>query len=184
MIPPSNGDGAYRDQPAAAGRPGCLHPEGARKGSQAALPDCGRDTRRPAVAEARFGKRNHLATAPGSVTAAVAPSASSSGTTGVAMAAGKRKRFGLMVWNCRTGALAHLGVARANVLEAKSLQGADADAARVRALAAYKTFSTYGKTPNRQYPSIRKPGRSMPNCSVRNRQCQFIIWPRPRRSLR
>jgi hypothetical protein len=45
-----------------------------------------------------------------------------------------------MVWNCWTGALAHLGVARANALEAKGLQGADADAARVRALAAYKTF--------------------------------------------
>jgi serine/threonine protein kinase len=45
-----------------------------------------------------------------------------------------------MVWNCWTGALAHLGVARGNALEAKSLQGADADAARVRALAAYKTF--------------------------------------------
>ena len=45
-----------------------------------------------------------------------------------------------MVWNCWTGALAHLGVARANALEAKSLQGADADAARVRALAAYKAF--------------------------------------------
>jgi tetratricopeptide (TPR) repeat protein/predicted Ser/Thr protein kinase len=29
-----------------------------------------------------------------------------------------------MVWNCWTGALAHLGVARANALEAKSLQGA------------------------------------------------------------
>ncbi len=45
-----------------------------------------------------------------------------------------------LVWNCWTGALAHLGVARANALEAKSLEGADADAARVRALAAYKTF--------------------------------------------
>ncbi len=45
-----------------------------------------------------------------------------------------------MVWNCWTGALAHLGVARANAVEAKSKQGADADAARVRALAAYKDF--------------------------------------------
>jgi eukaryotic-like serine/threonine-protein kinase len=45
-----------------------------------------------------------------------------------------------LVWNCWTGALAHLGVARANELEAKALQGADADAARVRALAAYKAF--------------------------------------------
>jgi Tfp pilus assembly protein PilF/predicted Ser/Thr protein kinase len=45
-----------------------------------------------------------------------------------------------VVWNCWTGALAHLGVARANALEARTLEGADADAARVRALAAYKTF--------------------------------------------
>jgi hypothetical protein len=40
-----------------------------------------------------------------------------------------------IVWNCWTGALAHLGVARANALQAKTSQGADADAARVRALA-------------------------------------------------
>ncbi|MGC1498550.1 MAG: tetratricopeptide repeat protein [Terriglobales bacterium] len=45
-----------------------------------------------------------------------------------------------IVWNCWTGALAHLGVARANALESKSLQGAEADAARARALAAYKDF--------------------------------------------
>lgn len=45
-----------------------------------------------------------------------------------------------IVWNCWTGALAHLGVARANVLESKSLEGAEADAARARALAAYKNF--------------------------------------------
>jgi serine/threonine protein kinase/tetratricopeptide (TPR) repeat protein len=45
-----------------------------------------------------------------------------------------------MVWNCWTGALAHLGVARANALQARTSQGADAYAARVRALAAYKDF--------------------------------------------
>jgi eukaryotic-like serine/threonine-protein kinase len=45
-----------------------------------------------------------------------------------------------IVWNCWTGALARLGVARANALQAKTSQGADADAARVRALAAYKDF--------------------------------------------
>src|ERR1035437_7097968 len=45
-----------------------------------------------------------------------------------------------IVWNCWTGALAHLGVARANALQSRTLQGADADAARVRALAAYKDF--------------------------------------------
>lgn len=45
-----------------------------------------------------------------------------------------------IVWNCWTGALAHLGVARANALESKALQGAEADAARARALAAYQDF--------------------------------------------
>jgi eukaryotic-like serine/threonine-protein kinase len=50
-----------------------------------------------------------------------------------------------IVWNCWTGALARLGVARANALQAKTSQGADADAARVRALAAYKDFLTLWK---------------------------------------
>lgn len=36
--------------------------------------------------------------------------------------------------------MAHLGVARTNALQARTLQGADADAARVRTLAAYKDF--------------------------------------------
>jgi tetratricopeptide (TPR) repeat protein len=45
-----------------------------------------------------------------------------------------------IVWNCWTGALAHIGVARANALQSRTSQGADADAARVRALAAYKNF--------------------------------------------
>jgi hypothetical protein len=43
------------------------------------------------------------------------------------------------------GALAHLGVARANALESRTAQGADADARRVRALAAYKDFLTLWK---------------------------------------
>jgi hypothetical protein len=50
-----------------------------------------------------------------------------------------------LVWNGWTGALAHLGVARANALESRTLQGAEADAARVRALAAYKDFLTLWK---------------------------------------
>jgi eukaryotic-like serine/threonine-protein kinase len=50
-----------------------------------------------------------------------------------------------IVWNCWTGALAHLGLARAYALKSKSSQGADADAARVRALAAYKDFLTLWK---------------------------------------
>jgi hypothetical protein len=43
---------------------------------------------------------------------------------------------GDIVWNCWTGALAHLGVARTHALQSRTSQGADADAVRVRALAA------------------------------------------------
>ena len=50
-----------------------------------------------------------------------------------------------IVWNCWTGALAHLGVARANALEARTLQGDDAKSARLRALAGYEDFLTLWK---------------------------------------
>ncbi len=59
-----------------------------------------------------------------------------------------------IVWNCWTGALARLGVARANALEAKTSQGADADAARVRALAAYKDFLTLWKDADPNIPLL------------------------------
>jgi tetratricopeptide (TPR) repeat protein len=45
-----------------------------------------------------------------------------------------------IVWNCWTGSLARLGVARASALEFRNSQGADADAARVRGLNAYEDF--------------------------------------------
>jgi tetratricopeptide (TPR) repeat protein len=57
-----------------------------------------------------------------------------------------------IVWNCWTGALAHLGVARANALQAKNSTGADADAARTRALAAYKDFLTLWKDADPDIP--------------------------------
>ena len=59
-----------------------------------------------------------------------------------------------IVWNCWTGALARLGVARANALEAKTSQGADADAARVRALAAYKDFLALWKDADPEIPIL------------------------------
>jgi serine/threonine protein kinase/tetratricopeptide (TPR) repeat protein len=59
-----------------------------------------------------------------------------------------------IVWNCWTGALAHLGVARANALQARTSQGADADAARTRALAAYKDFLTLWKDADPDVPIL------------------------------
>jgi len=61
-----------------------------------------------------------------------------------------------MVANCWTGALAHLGVARANALQSKSMQGADADAALVRARAAYKDFLTIWKDADADIPALRE----------------------------
>jgi eukaryotic-like serine/threonine-protein kinase len=59
-----------------------------------------------------------------------------------------------IVWNCWTGALAHLGVARANALQSRTSQGADADAARVRALAAYRDFFTLWKDADPDIPIL------------------------------
>ena len=61
-----------------------------------------------------------------------------------------------IVWNCWTGALAHLGVARANALESRTSRGADADAARVRALAAYKDFLTLWKDADPDIPILKE----------------------------
>ncbi len=61
-----------------------------------------------------------------------------------------------IVWNCWTGALAHLGVARANALQSKTSQGADADAARVRALAAYKDFLALWQDADPNIPTLRE----------------------------
>jgi serine/threonine protein kinase/tetratricopeptide (TPR) repeat protein len=65
-----------------------------------------------------------------------------------------------IVWNCWTGALAHLGVARANALQSRIFQrqgqGADADAARVRALSAYKDFLTLWKDADPDLPIYKQ----------------------------
>ena len=83
-----------------------------------------------------------------------------------------------MVWNCWTGALAHLGIARANALQSKTSQGADADAARARALAAYKDFLGTVERRRPRYPHLQtsqkrirevavdsgQPQRQLPSC--------------------
>jgi eukaryotic-like serine/threonine-protein kinase len=61
-----------------------------------------------------------------------------------------------IVWNCWTGALARLGVARATALQAKTSQPDDADAARTRALAAYKDFLALWKDADPDVPILRE----------------------------
>jgi eukaryotic-like serine/threonine-protein kinase len=61
-----------------------------------------------------------------------------------------------IVCNCWTGALAHLEVGRASAQQAKTSQGADADAARVRALAAYKEFLTLWKDADPDIPFLKE----------------------------
>ena len=60
------------------------------------------------------------------------------------------------VWNCWTGALARLGLARANALQSRTSQGADADAARTRALAAYRDFLTLWKDADPDIPVLKE----------------------------
>jgi eukaryotic-like serine/threonine-protein kinase len=63
---------------------------------------------------------------------------------------------GGIVWNCWTGALAHLGLARASALQARNSQAADAPAARLRALAAYKDFLTLWKDADPEVPILKQ----------------------------
>ena len=61
-----------------------------------------------------------------------------------------------VVQNEPIGALARLGVARANALQSRTSQGADADAARIRALAAYKDFLRFWKDADRDVPILKQ----------------------------
>ena len=54
------------------------------------------------------------------------------------------------------GALAHLGVARANALQVRTSEGADADAARVRALDAYNDFFALWKDADPGIPILEE----------------------------
>jgi tetratricopeptide (TPR) repeat protein len=61
-----------------------------------------------------------------------------------------------ITWSCATGALARLGLARANALEATTMQGSDADAARVRALTSYKDFLSLWKDADPDIPILKQ----------------------------
>ncbi len=88
-----------------------------------------------------------------------------------------------IVWNCWTGALAHLGVARANALQARASQGADADAARVRALAAYKDFLTLWKDADPDIPVLKEAKGGVREAAVKPCGTSIAaITPRQRRA--
>jgi DNA-binding winged helix-turn-helix (wHTH) protein/tetratricopeptide (TPR) repeat protein len=60
-----------------------------------------------------------------------------------------------IVWNCWTGAMAHLGVARANALQSRTAHGSDAEAAHARAQAAYREFFNLWKDADSDIPVLR-----------------------------
>ena len=61
-----------------------------------------------------------------------------------------------IVWNCWTGAMARLGMARADALRSRTLQGSEVGGARARALAAYKDFFTLWKDADRNIPILNE----------------------------
>jgi hypothetical protein len=61
-----------------------------------------------------------------------------------------------LVWNCWTGALAHLGLARADAMESRKLQGVDAESARARAVLAYKDFFALWKDADAEVPALKE----------------------------
>jgi len=61
-----------------------------------------------------------------------------------------------IVWNCWTGALAHLGLARANALESMDTKGTDGGAARLKAITAYKDFLTLWKDADPDIPILKQ----------------------------
>jgi serine/threonine protein kinase/tetratricopeptide (TPR) repeat protein len=59
-----------------------------------------------------------------------------------------------LLWNCATGPLARLGLARAYALQAQSTQGADADAARAKARTGYQDFLALWKGADPDIPIL------------------------------
>jgi eukaryotic-like serine/threonine-protein kinase len=61
-----------------------------------------------------------------------------------------------VVWNCWTGALAHLGLARANALLMQDVADQDVDEARLQAIMAYKDFIKLWKEGDPETPILQQ----------------------------
>ncbi len=61
-----------------------------------------------------------------------------------------------IVWNCWTGSLAYLEIARANAVQAETSRGPDANAARARASAAYEDFLELWKDADADIPILKQ----------------------------
>ena len=61
-----------------------------------------------------------------------------------------------IVWNCWTGALAHLGLARANVLAMQDVEDEDVDDSRLQAIMAYKDFLKLWKEGDPETPILQQ----------------------------
>lgn len=68
-----------------------------------------------------------------------------------------------VVWNCWTGALAHLGLARAYVLQAQEAEGQDVDEIRLKALMAYKDFLRLWKDADPAIPVLTQAKDELAN---------------------
>ena len=73
-----------------------------------------------------------------------------------------------VVWNCWTGALAHLGLARANALQSRTSQGPEADAARAKALTAYSDFLHLWKDADPEIPILKQAKSEYAKLSAAN----------------
>jgi len=70
---------------------------------------------------------------------------------------GANNSVGSITWNCWTGALAHLGVARAKCFAGEKLTGCGcADTGQMRAAAAYKDFLTLWKDADPDIPILKQ----------------------------
>ena len=81
-----------------------------------------------------------------------------------------------ILWNCWTGALAYLGLARANALKANTSRDADADAARVSGIRLLRIFSISRKMPILISRFLRKPKASIRSSELTSLGAPPVLW--------